>query len=246
MVESFDHPARGWNVARVAAAYRQKWEAFVAHVEQGEVLGVPPDGTDMTCFDLAFHNTTMCFAHALGSVATKSSAISFLDWGCALGHYRVLANRLYPELQLAYTGRDLPPMVAQARGLHVGVVFCDNDTCLNRSYDFVMASTSLHYSNNWEELVARLGGVSRGKLYLTGVPVVHSAESFLFMQRAHSFGYDTEYVGWCLNRHRLLAAVARIGGVLEFEYNLGYAPRIKGAPEQCQYRGFLFRMSTYR
>jgi putative methyltransferase (TIGR04325 family) len=239
----FTQQAGGWNVADAAFVYRRKWPAFLQQVRSGGVLGVPPDAVRSDGFDVAFHNTVMCFAHALATAAGGRSALSLLDWGCALGHYRIFAERLMPGVVLDYTGRDLRSMVAEARQVQPDATFHDTDVCLDQCYDLVMASTSLQYEENWRELAGRLVRVARGWIYITGLPVVQTAKSFPFVQRAQGYGYNTEYVAWALNRTEFLAAMESSGASLRHEYALGYRPPIKAAPEQCEYRGFLFKIN---
>lgn len=241
VVPAFESTSAGWNVEDVALVYQRKWPDFLRHVHSGEPLGIPPDAIRSEGFDLAFHNTVMCFAHALAVAAAGRSRLSMLDWGCALGHYRIYAQRLMPGLDLDYTGRDLAPMVAAAQAVQSNVTFYDSDICLDRTYDLVMASTSLQYAKDWHNLVANLVRASAGWIYVTGLPVVSSAATFPFVQRAQGYGYNTEYVAWCLNRAEFLGAMETAGARLRQEYVLGYRPSIKGAREQCEYRGYLFQ-----
>lgn len=246
VTSGFTQAASGWNVADAALVYRRKWPAFLKHVRSGGVLGIPPDAIRYDGFDVAFHNTVMCFAHALTTAAGGRPALSLLDWGCALGHYRIYAERLVPGLALEYSGRDLDAMIAEARQVQPDATFHDTDACLDYVYDLVMASTSLQYERNWQELARRLVRAARGWIYVTGLPVLRSAKSFTFVQRAQGYGYNTEYVAWCLNRSEFLSAMESSGASLRHEYVLGYRPRIKGAPEQCEYRGFLFTIKQPR
>ena len=61
------------------------------------------------------------------------------------------------------------------------------------------------------------------------------------------YGYDTEYLGWVLNRDELLAASHELG--LEFlrEVLLLAWLSAEGAPEApVEHRGFLFRAPSAR
>ena len=70
-----------------------------------------------------------------------------LDWGGSTGHSYLLAQALLPDVRLlAQYGAQLFP------GQH----FYGDESCLERSYDFVMASSSLHYSEDWQRLLAGL------------------------------------------------------------------------------------------
>jgi len=78
------------------------------------------------------------------------------------------------------------------------------------------------------------------------MPFVLQAPSFVFVQRPYMYGYNTEYLGWCLNLTDFLNETSRLGLELVREFVVGERPRIINAPEQCQYRGFLFRFPAQR
>ena len=74
-------------------------------------------------------------------------------------------------------------------------------------------------------------------LFLTRVPVVESAASFVAVQDA----YGTRMLHAQFNKDELLEAVAQTGLDLVRELVVGDRPLVKGAPEQCELRGWLFR-----
>ena len=119
--------------------------------------------------------------------------------------------------------------------------FSSDERCLEDVYDFVLASTSLHYTEDWQSLLERLAGATRDYLYIAQLPTVPEAPSFVFVQRPYQYGYNTEYLGWCLNRTEFLQAAGRSGLRLQREFVYGHQPLIHGAPEQNAYRGYLFR-----
>jgi putative methyltransferase (TIGR04325 family) len=121
------------------------------------------------------------------------------------------------------------------------VHFHEDDSCLDRAYDLVMASSSLQYTEDWESLLARLAGAASGFVYLAGVPVVLSTPSFVVLQRAYKYGFDTEYLSWVFNRDELLECAQRANLELFREFLLGYKPLVSGAPEQSETRALLFR-----
>jgi hypothetical protein len=61
------------------------------------------------------------------------------------------------------------------------------------------------------------------------------------VQRPHACGYHTEYLGWFLNRDEFLSAAAGCGLGLRREFLIDERPPVPGAPEQAEYRGFLFQ-----
>jgi putative methyltransferase (TIGR04325 family) len=182
----------------------------------------------------------LAYAYALSRAAGGSSALSVLDWGGALGHFYVLARRLFPDLVLDYHCRELPAVCSEGRVLLPEVTFHDDDECLNRRYDLVLASNSLQYDEDWFERLRALAGAAERRLFLTRVPVVREAASFVTLQRAQAYGYDTEYLGWVFNRDELIAAAVGAGLALEREFVLISSWPVAGTPEGPSEYGYLF------
>ncbi len=236
-----DPAIKGWNVPAVRASQRSRWTAFSRKLALDGPLGFSFDSDPDTYKNLACHNIVMSYAYVLGLCALESSKISMLDWGGGLGHYGLLNRALYPQLIIDYYCKDVELLVAEGRALNPGVAFCTDDACLTRTYDLVNASTSLQYARDW---VATLQGLARATgryLLVTQLPVVSNAKSFVFVQRPYQYGYNTEYLAWCLNRQEFLDAARGAGLQLVREFIVGFQPVIKNAPEQNEYQGFLFR-----
>jgi hypothetical protein len=103
-------------------------------------------------------------------------------------------------------------------------------------------SVARGYRDKWPDYVAaivgRLAGAAGGHLYVARVPVALRAESFVVIQRPYAHGYDTEYLGWVLNRRDLLATA---GLPLAREFLLDARFSAEGAPENpVEHRSFLF------
>jgi putative methyltransferase (TIGR04325 family) len=232
--------ARGWNVADVANAYEAKWEAFTTSVQPPHPLALSPEAVDSAGMDLIFHNTVMCFAYVMGVATYGNPKISVLDWGGGLGHYGHIAKALEPRVILEYHCKDVSALVERGRRLHPGATFHTDEKCLIRQYDLVLASGSLHYESDWQRLLAGLAAASASYLFVTRLPVVLKTRSFVFIQRPYQYGYNTEYLGWCLNRDEFLNNARRVGLSLVREFITGERPVITGAAEECVYRGYLF------
>jgi putative methyltransferase (TIGR04325 family) len=184
----------------------------------------------------------LAFGYVLARAARGRDRLSLLDWGGGPGHYAVLAEALLPELELEYHSRDLPALVALGRELLPRHAFHDDDSCLDRRYDLVVASSSLQYSQEWQAAVAGLARATGGWLYLARVGVALESPSFVVLQRAHAYGYETEYLSWVLNREELLDRLAAAGLELERELLVPEQPEVAGAPESpVAHRGFLLR-----
>jgi putative methyltransferase (TIGR04325 family) len=236
------HPeVRGWDVQEVLETYQQKWPRFVAMVQGTGPLAVAHESLLTTNDDLKSHNTIMTFGYALALAASGKTRLSMLDWGGGIGHYFLLARALLPGVEIAYRCKDLPLLCAHGAQLFPQQQFSADESCFEQTYDFVIASTSVHYARDWRDLVRRLAGSTSRYLYVANVPSVRNAASFVFVQRPYRYGYNTEYLGWCINRTEFLDAAAGAGLALVREFVYGHEPVIRGAPEQNGYRGYLFR-----
>lgn len=239
--ECSDPRIKGWNVESVLEAYKSRWEAFVHELQSTDPFGTSPEAPTSQAVDLVFHNTLMVFAYALALASRHKTSISMLDWGGGLGHYYLISKALVPDLGLDYHCKDVPVLAEYGRQLLPQVHFYSDESCLSRVYDFVLASTSLHYSEDWPRVIENLARITVGYLLVTQLPVVHQAPSYVFVQRPYRYQYNTEYLGWCLNRAEFLQCAEQSGLELIREFVTGQQPQIAHAPEPCQYQAFLFR-----
>jgi putative methyltransferase (TIGR04325 family) len=183
----------------------------------------------------------MSYGYVLGQAAHALDRITMLDWGGGIGHYEVYTRSLLPGVELDYHCRDLPELTKAGRTVLPGATFHDDDaTALGRTYDLVLASSSLHYSQDWRSVLAKLAGATGRYLYVTRQPFVVGSPSFVVLQRPYRHGYATEYPGWFLNRDEFLQEAATLGLRLEREFLIDERPVVPGAPAQADYRGFLF------
>jgi putative methyltransferase (TIGR04325 family) len=164
-----------------------------------------------------------------------------LDWGGGLGAYYVYSRALLPELDLDYHCRELPLLVEGGRlVLPEATFYTDDESALARSYDLVMASSSMHYVRDWRATLKDLAGATDRYLYVTRMPVVAHVPSYVVLQRPDRHGYHTEYVGWFINRDEFLGAATDLGLNLVREFLIWECPDVPNAPEAADYRGFLF------
>jgi putative methyltransferase (TIGR04325 family) len=234
--EGWRRRAKGWAVDDVARAYRERWPAYVEAIEPPRPLGVYHETAAVD--QHGAHNMLVSFAYALALAARGADRISVLDWGGGLGHYYALGRSVLPDVELEYHVKETPAVCAEGRELLPEVAFHDDDSCLARRYDFVLASSSLQYEQDWRGLLGRLAEAAERYLYVARVPVALEADSFVVLQRAHVYGYATEYLGWVLNRRELLDAVP-LAPAREFLLDARFSA--VGAPESpVEHRSFLF------
>jgi putative methyltransferase (TIGR04325 family) len=241
-----DADVKGWDVDAVVEANRAKWPAYLEALQGPSPLGVYHEavaGDRVDVHDHSAHNMLVSYAYVLALAAHGSSRVSVLDWGGGAGHYEVLSRAVLPPgVELDYHCKDVPKLAALGRELLPHATFHDDDSCLERTYDLVFASGSLQYSEDWAHDLARLGGAASRYLYVTRLPVALRSDSFVVLQRAYAYGYDTEYLGWVVSRTDLLARAGEAGLSLVRELLLEARFSAAGAPEgPVEHRGFLFR-----
>jgi putative methyltransferase (TIGR04325 family) len=230
----------GWSNDTVVSTQLARWPEFLESAQAPRPFGLSHEaaGGDL---DYAVHNTVMSFAYVLARAAHDRGRLSMLDWGGGIGHYYVYAHALMAELELDYCCYDLPTLVAGGRTVLPQVTFQDSEeAALSRRYDLVVASSSLQYARDWRTKLTRLAGVCDDYLYVTRQPFVQRVPSFVVVQRPYRHGYQTEYPGWFLNEAEFLGFASEIGLTLVREFLIEERPFVPGAPEQADYRGFLF------
>jgi putative methyltransferase (TIGR04325 family) len=249
------HPresSAGWNVESVVQTQRAKWDRFVALI--GATGGTSPlavyhEAATLTNDSLTAHNTFLTWGYVLARAAARDPAgdrLSILDWGSGLGHYFIVSRALLPDVTLDYHARDLPLLCAAGRELLPEVTFHDTDADAlgAHRYDLILASGSLHYHEAWRDILRGFAAASRRYVYVTRLPIVQRAPSFVVVQRPHAVGYQTEYQGWFFNREEFLTGAREAGLRLVREFLVDERPYAHGAPEQCEFRGFLFEVEV--
>lgn len=234
---------QGWDVKQVAEKEAEKWMDFVNSIRAPAELAQNHEHPERHFSSIEAHNDAMVFAYVISVASGNQSELSILDWGSGLPHYYEVAKQLYPELYLDYHCRDLPAVMSKARELCPAVKCHSSDTTvLSRKFDLVFASSSLQYCRNVWKKLAELA-VLGNWVCITRMPFVSQAKSYVILQRAHRYGYGTEYLGWVLNRNEVITHMQLLGYELRRTFRVGGAPRVPGVPEQPEYRGYLFKHS---
>jgi putative methyltransferase (TIGR04325 family) len=238
-----DPHIEGWNVQSIVATQKAKWPEFLQLLKGSDTLGIAHEAPTPSNSDFAAHNIVMSYAFVLAMTARKRDCVSLLDWGGGIGHYYAISKALVPETTIKYYCKDLSFFCQCGRELLPDATFYDDDEeCFKQNYDLVLASGSLHFTKDWQSILAQLASVTRSYLFVTRLPITYRAPSFVMVQRPYRYGYHTEYLSWSLNRAEFLAYTRslRLNLMREFLVYPGQ-PHVVGAPEQPDYRGFLFR-----
>ena len=240
--ESRSDAGTGWEHESVAVAQRRKWPQFQRMIQAPAPFSVSHESPEPDPNCVGSQNAILGFAYAIARTPRNDNRLSMLDVGCGAGHYRSLLQQLFPEIRFDYTGFDLPHLCALGRELHPGATFVDREEAyLGKKFDFVLVSGSLQYSRDWKGTLRNLRRCTAGSLFVTRLPVALASPAYVIRQRAHAYGYETEYAGWVLNRNELLRSAEEVGLELVREFLLMDRILVAGAPEPVGHRGFLFR-----
>ena len=237
----------GWQHQSIADRQLEKWPDFLAAIAAPQPMGSSHEADAAARYNIGQHNTLLSFAYVLGRVLAEAGGekVSLLDWGGGVGHYARLAQALFPASTLEVVVKDMEPLCAAGRRLNPDVEFLSDEAAVfSRSYDLVLASSSLQYSRHVHEDARRLARAARRYLLVTRTPFVDNSDDFVVVQRPYAYGYHTEYAGWFLNRDRFVATVEAEGLKLDRELLVDESPHVDNAPEQCRYRGFLFKRNA--
>ena len=232
----------GWNVQSILDTQKQKWTDFANALQGTTPIGMSHESGNVSGADYGTHNTMMSFGYVLALAARHKTKISILDWGSGIGHYYLIAKALLPDVEIEYYGKDLPLLCQGGREVLPQVTFYERDEdCFQRQYDLIVASSSVQYSQNWEEVVGNLSRATRGYLYITRLPIVHQSPSFVVVQRPYAYGYHTEYMGWFFNRQAFIQRISQEGMTFLREFLIAEKYPVPNAPEMGEARGFLFQ-----
>jgi putative methyltransferase (TIGR04325 family) len=234
---------RGWNVASIAELQKKNWQAYAESLQGTGPLGVNhEDLSKPYSGNLREHNTLISYAYVLALAACQKQRLSLLDWGGGIGHYFLLSKALLPDIEIDYHCHDVPLLCQAGREVLPQCHFYETpQETFSRRYDLVLASSSIWYEENWRPLLDQLTAIASPYLFVTRMIFIERDTSYVAIQRPSAMGYRTEYLCWILNRQEFLDHVRSRGMELAREFLICAAQHIHRAPEQGDYRGFLFR-----
>lgn len=232
---------KGWNVNSVIDTEKAKWDIFCQNLKGSGPLGFSHEHTDpFVIRNPNFHNVHISYAYVLALTAHKKDSISVLDWGGALGHYYLVGKAVLPNLDIDFHVKEVPLMAKAGEQLNPEVHWYDDETCLEREYDLVMMTGSIPYMEDWADVLHRIARSIKKYLFVSRLPVVQNSSSFVAIQRL----YNSQMLHQLINQAEFLETVKETGLSLVREFVVGDRPYIKGAPEQCEVRGWLFKKET--
>jgi putative methyltransferase (TIGR04325 family) len=232
---------KGWSVNSVIDIEIAKWDAFCRNLEGPSPLGFSHEHTDLSFTrNPNFHNVHISYAYVLALAAHKKDSISVLDWGGALGHYYLIGKAVLPDVNIDFHVKEVPLMVHAGEEINPDVHWYDDETCLERDYDLIMMTGSIPYMEDWADVLHRIARSVKGYLFIARLPVIKNSPSFVAVQHL----YNSQMLHQLINKKEFLETVKKTGLTLVREFVVGDRPYIKGAPEQCEVRGWLFKRET--
>lgn len=230
---------KGWNTESVLDAYKKNWPQFIKNLENKLPFGLSPESNNPSSIDLVFHNTLMVFAYSIALSSHNKSSFKMLDWGGGIGHYYLITKKLIPHVRIDYYCKDVKILADYGQSLFPESKFVSDEKYSKEKFDFILASGSLHYVEDWKRILDTFVECSNGYILLTRLPITLD-EPFVYVQRPYKYGYRTEYLSWAINRIEILDYCQKIGFQFIREFVTGERPDIKNAPSFCEYRAFLF------
>jgi putative methyltransferase (TIGR04325 family) len=231
----------GWYDPNLAAAQERNWPILMRNLEGPGPLGISHVPWQTSRENRVDHNIMMSYGYVLALAARKKDSLSMLDWGCGAGHYYLYTKTLLPDVAIDYHGYDVPGLCRLGRTLLPEAQLHDDERdVFGREYDLVVSSCSLHYFEHWREVMRKLAASTRDFLYVSRLNTVNLAPSFAALHSPFRDGY-TEYLCWFINCQELLNCARECGLELVREFVFAEQKIIRGAPENGDCRGFLFR-----
>jgi putative methyltransferase (TIGR04325 family) len=248
-----DPTVKGWNVSAVAERHRLLWPVWTRALEGPGTLGVdfwrPLQTHDYDARSVPSdfpwaHNAAMSFAYVLALTARHKDSLSILDLGGGVGQFSPLTSALLPDVEIDYHVVDTPVLCSLGRELNPDLHFYDDGSWQGRKYDLVLASGALQCTEDWQKTLKALAEATSEHLFVTRIPIVFRSPTFVVLQRAEDYGFETEFLGWFLNRDEFLDCAKGAGVELVREFVMLDKTPAAGAPEQATYRGFLFKPAS--
>lgn len=225
----------GWNSTHAVEIEKKRWADYINALKGTGPIGFMHEHDDPTEIKDGYHHRNITFAYVLTLVAMQKETISILDYGGSLGHNYYLAKVFLPaHIKIDFHCKEVPMVVELGKELSPHIHWYDDDSCLNKNYDLVIANGLLNYMTDWKELLIKLVDSVGDYLFLGHLPLVNNVNSFVTLQ----WRYNTEMLHNQLNRNEVLSAVKL---PLIREFLTGVHPYMNNVPEQCELISFLFR-----
>lgn len=238
----------GWDVQSIVDLQVSKWDEFKDSVHSIKPLGINHESNNQKFhYDIYAHNTLYSFAYPLLLASMNKNTVEILDWGGGIGHYGIIAESLLKPTRTAlkYHCYDLNKFCISGATLNPNYIYFDTPaTALNKTYDLIIASSSIWYEKDWKTALSNLANSTSDYLYITRMNFIADKPSYVAIQRPSIFGYNTEYMCWILNENEFVDYAKSIGLLIVREIFIGHSYPIFKAPEQGKFKGFIFKKNV--
>jgi putative methyltransferase (TIGR04325 family) len=224
--------AIGCNLRELTEADYREWSPIIERMRREplrDASRLPKDPTEQ-------QNAYPTFARVLALTANRTSLPRVLDYGGSLGYYYWVGRAFLPDTRIDYHCKELPEIVERGRQLSPEITWHLTDSCLDEPFDLMMFSGVLPYISDWQSLLRRAATSTRSFLYIALLPAVEVGPSYVAIQRLKS----ATMLYQVLKKQEVTAFVQTTGLRLVHEFRLGQHLRIRSAPEQPSYCGWLF------
>jgi len=240
----------GWNVDAVAERYRLLWPEWIRALAGTGTLGVDyirslrtydSDAHKVPTEQAWAHNAIMSYAYVLALTARERQRLSVFDWGGGIGQFLPLSRALLPDVQFEYHVKEVPDLCSLGRELNPEASFYEDESWRGRRYDLTVSSSAFQFTEEWRSTLRALAEVTVDHLFISRLPVIFHNPSFVVLERAEPYGFETQFLGWFLNRDEFINCARGAGLELLREFVMMDQTPAHAAPEQATYRGFLLR-----
>ena len=239
-VDCLTYAPKGWATRLPTNSRSQKhWDRFIAQErrECKDLIARLQNDQAVLTLDRREHLNYLPFGYVLALAARQKQTLKILDYGGNLGNYYWVGKALLPGVHLEYHSKELPAVAEEGRKLSPPVIWHTSDDCLDQHYDVVMFSASLQYIPDWPDLLRRAAAAARTYLFLSEIATVEHVPGYVALQRYRRVLMLHQQI----NRSELLGTVQSTGLRLDREFLMAEHPRIRNAPEQPSFRGWLFQ-----
>jgi putative methyltransferase (TIGR04325 family) len=243
----------GWNIDAVVERYRLLWPEWIRSLAGTGTLGVDYirslrttdlDARRVSTDQAWAHNAIMSYAYVLALTARERQRLSILDWGGGVGQFLPLSRALLPGVEFEYHVKEVPDLCSLGRELNPETSFYEDESWRERRYDLTISSSAFQFAEEWRNTLKALAEVTIDHLFISRLPVIFSNSSFVVLERAEPYGFQTQFLGWFFNRDEFVDCARSAGVDLLREFVMMDETPAQAAPEQATYRGFLFQPST--
>lgn len=234
-----------WDTPSSVRPYLNGWDNYLQLLQKPEPFGylspVAVQSNGKHAPTLYGQNVILTFAYCICLASRMKSNLRILDYGGALGYYKLVAQRYVPEVSLDYTCFDVPSFCSTGVELLPSIKFESREEAAfgGQKFDMILSFGALQNIRDWQSKIELFANSLSGYLLLGRLPV-SADKSFVVEQSPGSHGFDRSYPQWIFSRVELLATCEKHGFRLVQEFLGGEKSEIPGAPQASEFMAYLF------